>query len=229
MFKKIKFSILFILSCLLLPTVSIDAGEPQRPDVQMYFDFAKEAKINEIMNLKSHESFEKLRSIEFFMNDDLLHKAIFKAFNHRSKEAIDLAVSHLKSPDTSFKGAGEQRRVSSYYVAKKILEVFPEDSVSKLLTLYKEGDAVTRGNVIRVSGKIAGGQEIRNLLISALDDKAFCEPDDPELDGKPLRVCDVAYNQLVLRYQIRNVLRTIGNGYKTEIRDYHINILKQRI
>ena len=44
-----------------------------------------------------------------------------------------------------------------------------------------------------------------------------------------MRICDVAYNQLVLRYRIKNVLRTIGPIYRPENRDYHISVLKGRL
>jgi hypothetical protein len=181
------------------------------------------------MNLRSTDAFEKLKDIEFFMNNDYLHKAIFKAFDHRKAEGIDLVVSCLQSPDASATGFRPSGKISSFYIAKKILEIFPDDAVPALMNLYKTGNAITRGNVINASGMVAGGQPIRALLINALEDKEFCELENPELDGQPLRVCDVAYNQLVLRYHIKNVLRTIGNGYRTKIRDYHINILKQKL
>jgi hypothetical protein len=229
MIKRINFFIVLCLSSLLFPCISVSAGEPNRPDVKKYFDFEKETKINEVMNLKSQQSFEKLRDIEFLMNDDFLHKTIFKAFDHRRADGINLAINCLKLPDTSATGARVSGKVSNFYIAKKILEVFPDDSIPRLLNLYKTGNAITRGNIVKASGMIAGGQSIRMLLINALEDKAFSDPEDPELDGPPLRVCDVAYNQLVLRYRIKNVLRTIGTGLSTETRDYHINILKQKL
>ena len=44
--------------------------------------------------------------------------------------------------------------------------------------------------------------------------------------ANPLRVCDVAYNLIVLHYGIQNVLRTIGTVHRIEVRDYHIDKLK---
>jgi HEAT repeat protein len=119
-------------------------------------------------------------------------------------------------------------RAKDLYIGKKMFEVFPGEAIPKLLKLYETGDATTRGNVIRVSGNLAG-PEITALLVNALDDKTFCDPEDPEVEGLPMRICDVAYNQLVLRYRIKNVLRTIGPIYRPENRDYHIAVLKGRL
>ncbi len=72
---------------------------------------------------------------------------------------------------------------------------------------------------------MAGGDVIRLLLIEALDDDTSCEDRLPETVGEPLRICDVAYNQLVLRYNIKGVLRTIGTVHNLEAREYHIQKL----
>ena len=47
-----------------------------------------------------------------------------------------------------------------------------------------------------------------------------------ETVGEPLRICDVAYNQLVLRYNVKGVLRVIGTIHKIDVRNYHIEKLK---
>lgn len=113
--------------------------------------------------------------------------------------------------------------------AKSILEAFPDESVPALRALYRRGDALTRGNIVRSSGGIPGGDAVRDLLVGALEDKSFCEETSPESVGEPLRVCDVAYNQLVLRYRVKGMLRTIGPAHRVEIRDYHIGILKTKL
>jgi hypothetical protein len=80
--------------------------------------------------------------------------------------------------------------------------------------------------MIRVLGGMPGGKKIETVLMEALDDKMFCADDDPEESGLPMRICDVAYNQIVLRCKVKGVLRTIGTGHKLEVRNYHIEILK---
>jgi len=95
-----------------------------------------------------------------------------------------------------------------------------------LVSLYERGDAVTKGNIIQAAGNMAGGGEIRKLMIRALDDTSAYEEENPDSPGEPLRICDVAYNQLVLRYTITNVLRTISPLHSIATRDYHIAILK---
>jgi len=227
-YKKITAVIILSLSILIVPFVSVSAFEPQRPKVNHVFDFEKEAKINDVVNLPTQKAFEKLKDMEFFINDNLLHKAVFKTFTNRKGEGINLALNYLKLPEREIINGKSVDRTNDFYVVKKIFEVFPEESVNKILKLYKNGDAVTKGNIIRASGNVSGNA-IRKLLIKALNVKTVCEVEYPEMDGEPLRICDVAYNQLVLRYKVKDVLRTIGNGYKLEIRDYHIGILKSKL
>lgn len=224
--KRIAISILTVSFLVFLNAV-VGAEEPTRPAVDNTFDSKKEAKIQELTSLSIKEAFNRLKGIDFFVNKDLLHKAIFTAFKYRSKEARDFAINYLKLPVKEIIGGKLVSRGDDFYVAKKILHIFPDKD--SLFELYRNGDAVTKGNVIRVAGKMAGGQAIRSLLIEALEDKTFCEERCPEMLGKPLRICDVAYNQIVLRYMIKNVLRTIGTVHRIEIRDYHINILKSRL
>jgi hypothetical protein len=225
-----KYNVVIILtiSFLALLIASVNATEPQRPNVNHIFDFEKEAKINEISSLTPQEAFKRLKGIDFVTDKDLLNKSIFKTFEHRKAKGVALALGYLKLPVMEIKNGKLVDRTADFYVAKKILEVFPDKSVNKLLNLYKRGDAVTKGNVIRASGNIAG-KRIRNLLIKALDDKTFCEGENPEIDGIPLRISDVAYNQLILRYKVENVRRSIGNADTIEVRDYHIGILKSKL
>lgn len=226
---KYNVAIILTISFLVLLITPVNAAEPQRPDVNHAFDFEKEAKINEVSGLAPEGAFERLKGVDFVTNEDLLHKAIFKTFEHRKAEGIALALGYLGLPVMEIKNGKLVNRTGDFYVAKKILEIFPSESVDALLMLYKKGDAVTKGNVIRASGKIAGGQPIRNLIIKALDDKTFCEKENLEMGGEPLRVSDVAYNQLILRYRVENVRRSIGNADTIKVRDSHIDILKKRL
>lgn len=219
----------FALSFLLSLSGLSSAGEPRRPVVDSIFDFEKEAEISDLIHRPSEEVLERLKDTDFYLHEDLSHKAIFKAFRHRRSEGIALALNRVKSPPKSMIEGKMVTRADDFVLAKRILEVFPEESVKRLLEIYRQGDAVTRGNIVRASGNIAGGDPVKDLLVRALDDKTFCEEESHEAVGEPLRVCDVAYNQLVLRYGMKNVLRTIGPVHRIEVRDYHIDILKGRL
>jgi hypothetical protein len=209
-----------------LPVLSAYAAEPERPDVNTIFDTEREIKIEEIAGLSPGKTFDRLKEMDFLTNNAFLSRAVFTAFYKRKSESIVLALASLTSPVFEKKNDTLISRTDEIFIARRILEVFPEEAASGLWEFYKKGNALTRGNVIRVSGQVAGGRAIADLLIGALDDKDFCEEEIDEVPGMPLRICDVAYNQLVLRYKIRDVLRTIGTTYKLEIRDYHIAILK---
>ena len=160
------------------------------------------------------------------VNRDLTYKAIYIAYIDRKAEAISLAQVYLMSPLIEYVDGRQVSIVRDFNVAKKIFEVFPDEATPILITLYNRSDEITRGNIIRALGGVSGGHLIKDLLVKALDDKSFAEEETPDVSGEPLRVCDMAYNQIVLRYGVRNVLRTISSAHKIETRDYHINILR---
>jgi hypothetical protein len=95
--------------------------------------------------------------------------------------------------------------------------------------LYPQADESINVNIINAAGAIVSDPGIRSMLIKALDDKYMTYDDNPELVGEPLRICDVAYNQLVLNLKVKGVLRTIGTGMPVETRDYHIGVLKTKL
>jgi PKD repeat protein len=223
-FNRLAHQLLFYLSPILA-----DAFEPQRPSVDVVLDAQDEAKIMQFDGLEPMAAFSKFKDAEFWANEKLLHKAIFVTFRDRKHNAITIAMNTLKSSKTERTDSDILNRSADFFIAKKILQVFPDEARSTLIREYNNGDSVTKGNIIGVLGKIAGGKEISNILIRALTDKRFCEELHPEALGEPLRICDVAYNQLVFRYRLRNVLRTIGTGYRIDVRDYHIDILRERI
>jgi hypothetical protein len=94
------------------------------------------------------------------------------------------------------------------------------------LRAVDSGNVILRANIVRTLGTLAGGQAVKQLLVEALNDRNFVIDDEPERQGDPLRICDMAYNQLVLRYQLRDVLRAISTAHKIDERDYHIQQVK---
>ncbi len=226
--KNSLFTIGLAVGCLVFFAVSAAAGEPRRPEVNRTLDAIKEQNINRMSGHSSSEAFEELKGVEFLVDEDYLHKAIHRTFRGRKQEGISLSLRMFSLPEKESINGRRIHRAGDFHIARKIAEVFPDESAPILLDLYEKGDATTKGNVVRISGKIEGNIP-RNLLLRALNDKTFSGPEDPEIDGPPMRICDLAYNQLVLRYRVRNVLRTIGPCDRIENRDYHINQLKGKI
>jgi hypothetical protein len=226
--KTISFSFWLALWCLISLLTAAGASEPSSPDVNRTFDTKKEEKINQISDRSPKDAFERFKDVDFVTDVDYMHKAIYKTFRQRKAEGVDLALRTLSLPVTEHIHGETVHRARDLRVAKAILTVFPEDSIPRLLALYENGDPITKGNIIRVSGSLAG-PDVGNFLMKALDEKTFCDPEDPEVDGPPMRICDLAYNQLVLRYRLKNVLRTIGPVHRIETRDSHIEILKGKL
>ena len=226
-FTKIN-TILLAISFLLLPAGYGRSAEPQMPDVNGVLSPHDELRITEVAGLDPKEAFKRLKGAEFLVDEMLLPKAVYAAYKDRMAEGLDLALHQLSLPHREVINGKVLDRTAAFYVSKKILEVFPAESAEGLLELYRTGDGVVQGNVVRASGKISS-RKISQLLVKALDNQKNSEKRTPEMEGFPMRVCDEAYNQLVLRYRIMDVLRTIGNGLSHEVRDYHIDILKNRI
>lgn len=224
---KIHVVLGFVTGCLaLMATVSL-ASEPGKPEFDRVLDRTREDSIRKVSTLSSSEVLNRLKDVEYVADEYYLQKTIYKSFQNRKMEGIGQSLQKLSLPEKEFANGNVVFRTRDMYVAKKIFEIFPEDSVPGLLKLYEGGDAVTKGNVIRVSGTLAG-PAVDRLLINALYDTTVCEQEDPEADGPPMRICDLAYNQLVTRFQVKSVLRTIGPSHRLENRDYHISVLKGR-
>jgi hypothetical protein len=178
--------------------------------------------IPRLSNSSTEDAFQRLNGQDFVYDERSLESGIYQAFTNRKEEGIRLAIIHVQR---GWK-ARDEEKAKSFHVAKRILQQFPAESEGYLENLYRNGDPEIRGNVVRVVAGMPGSEFTRSLLTKALDDQSFCEEESPESVGDPLRVCDVAYNQIVAHYGIRNVLRTIGTGHRTEVRDYHIDQLK---
>jgi hypothetical protein len=176
------------------------------------------------------DPFARLKNKEIFGNDDVMNDEIVKEFRGRERQAIESAVNNLRSARFPVINGRKSDRSMDMIVAKKIFQSFPNESMELLKREYESGNALIRGNIIEMIGKIDQETEVRPLLIEALNDQTPCEPIYPDMpEAVPLRVCDKAYNQTVLRYGFRDVLRTISTMHSIEARDHHIQTLKNRI
>jgi len=185
-------------------------------------DPVKEAKIKQLANLSTEDVFHNLKREDFFYDDEFLKKGINQAFKNRKEKAVQFAISYLKKG----KKTRDIEEAKNFHVAKKILQMLPDESQGYLAELYNTGDPGMRRNVVHAVAGMPGSDFTRYILTNALEDKSFCEEKFSDNVGEPLRVCDVAYNLIVLHYQVQNVLRTIGTVHRIEVRDYHINTLK---
>lgn len=199
------------------------AEEPTIPRVDQALAPEKEQRIDQLKNLSLGAVFDTLKSSEFFDQDDYLNRAIFVALNFRVPEAIELALGFARSSQIRTSAEGGR----NLYIAKRIIQVFPNEAVDELLDAYTDGGPKIKANIIYIVGQVAGGDAVKALLIEALYDTTICEDVLPETIGEPLRICDLVYNQLVMRYKIKDVMRTIGSVHKIDVRDYHIQIVQE--
>jgi len=211
---KMKIISMILLCCFILcPFLTqVDARETG-------IDSSKEAKLQQLKNLSKEDAFQNLKREDFFYDDEFLKKGIGRAFNNRKEKAVQFAIGHLKTG----KKTRDVEEAKTFHIAKKILQMFPDESQGYLAELYNSGDPGMRRNVVHAVAGMPGSDFTKYILTNALEDKSVCEEKFSETPGEPLRVCDVAYNLIVLHYQ---VLRTIGTAHRIEVRDYHINKLK---
>ncbi|AOY60036.1 hypothetical protein [Desulfococcus multivorans] len=212
----------------LAPTIA-GADPVRRPKVAPVMTASEEAEIDALADRDIPEAFNRLKDPAIRLKKDVAYVAVERIFKHRRTEAVAYAERILQGPLTEVAAGRKISRGNDFSVATKVFEVFPEEAAERLPSLYGKSDGITRGNIVRAAGGVDGGTPIESLLTTALDDNTDAETASLEDSGPPLRVCDLAYNQLVLRHQIRDVLRTISPGHRIEVRDHHIAILKERL
>ncbi|HBG28290.1 MAG: hypothetical protein A2Y10_03400 [Planctomycetes bacterium GWF2_41_51] len=197
---------------------------PIEPEV-LSISAEQQAEIEQMKTLSMIESFEILSGPEYIVNEGLCSAAISEVYDGSEYEAVELALARVKTPIETTDNTG----VRELKTAKSILAEFSDISIPRLTGLYPHQDVSINANIITTAGPLAGDSEIFAMLIEALDDKTETIDANPEMIGKPLRICDIAYNQIVLNLNIKDVLRTIGTGMTEDVRDYHIDILKNKL
>jgi hypothetical protein len=188
-----------------------------------------DARLRRLARGSSSAVFDVLRQPEFVHDGPASRALVLAAFNERRTEAIENALAQLSLPLIERGDEARQSRIRSVIAARRIFEAFPEESVGPLLRLYDDSDAPTRGSIIRVAGKIPADGAIRPLLMGALGDERPSEGDNWNSGGAAMRVCDDAYNELVLRYQVQGVLHTVSHALPLEERRYHVARLKEKL
>lgn len=187
-------------------------------------------KISEMNELSAPQILDELEDDNFVSDDDLMIDAIAGSLGNKEEQAVNEAIERIRTFNRKrFDPAAARYRPRKFYSAKKVVNFFADVSADKLIKLCDDKDPFVRGNAVNAAGELSDIPPVKNRLIKALDDKSASEEQTPETFGWPLRVCDMAYNQLVLYENIENVLRAIGTGLAIEDRNYHIDILKQKL
>ena len=98
-----------------------------------------------------------------------------------------------------------------------------------MLELYANSGPLIRGNIIRCLRELGSQPNVRDLLIQALDDQTVCEEAGWNSGGDLMRLCDHAYNQLVICYEVPGVLHTVSPVLTIDLRQHHIAELKKKL
>ena len=228
MLKKRYAIALFGLSLTLLCAGMVGAKEPNPPNLDKALNSEQEARISRLEKESIKICFEELKQTEFLLNEDFSSKAAYRCFRNRKERAVQYAVDQLKNNPYS---VIDERVVfnDDMQVAKTVIRAFSSEAEIVLLNEYKEANLQTKASILLVSGQLPG-RGARLLLITALNDQSAYENPFKGMEGEPLRICDMAYNQLRLRYaeELNDMPRTIGNPDRIEKRDYYIDEMKNR-
>ncbi|MEN6386379.1 MAG: hypothetical protein ABFD79_14440 [Phycisphaerales bacterium] len=186
-------------------------------------------RISRMTALSVPEIFTQLEDPNISTDDEIMNNAISSSLEDKEDQAVDEAINRIKNTEINRSDPNAYRKARNFYVSRKVVNYFADVSANRLVSLYNDRDPFVRGRVIATAGDLSDIKPVKSMLLKALNDKSSSEEKDAEMVGEPLRVCDVAYNQLVLNENVQGVLRTIGTGLAIEDRDYHINILKKKI
>lgn len=187
----------------------------------------RQQRIDELSRDTVDNDFAALQEIFVAGDKEDREEGIKKAFGHRRSEAIDLARKKIKAPEKiAVEGGRKVINASPFNMAADIAAAFPDDSLPILLNDYKTGDGATKSNILRAIARAGDDASINDLLTKALDDKTFVSQPSSEIPEPPMRVCDVAYNELLFRYQINSELAPVGLIHTLAKRDERIQRLK---
>lgn len=212
-----------------LPLTCLIAGAAPAPIASAAMANRATDAIGRLEGMTTEESFESLQSAEFSFlgRADLMRQIAPVVFAKRERQVVRHSLRQLKKPRLEMRGGRWVDRGDSHYVAKNILRGLPDVALPEILWLYRKADPMTKGNLIYVLGGMQDDRGvIMGLLVDALDDKTPSQYENPEVIGTPLRICDLAYNQLILRQKVHGVIRIIGNIHPTETRELNIGKLK---
>lgn len=225
--KLILLTSIMIMQISMASLVNAEESESPQPRIYAGLTARKEAKISFLKTMAVKDVIQNIQDEDFIIDDGYANRAINVALADRKEESLDTALDLLKRPKVEIIDGRRTNRSDQILVAKKILQVFQEEGLNRISGIYSSSEPTAKANFIEALGGMSGS-EPNDMLVAALDDKSFCEA-DPETEGEPMRVCDAAYNQLVLKYKIPDVLRTIGPAYTIDQRDYFISVLKEKL
>jgi hypothetical protein len=190
------------------------------------FTMDQERTIVELKGLQVAESFQRLTGDEFITDPKLMEAAVLELYGNDSVEAIEVALNSLREPYARIQNGEARIRNDEVYVAKKVLETFPEISRIRFVEMYTAADPIVKGNLLRAGGSLAGDNRIHELLVAALKDTTPAEPEEIQELGLPMRLCDLAYNQLMLEHRFKGIPRTLGSSHSLTARDLSIQEMK---
>jgi hypothetical protein len=189
---------------------------------------AQSQRILQIKDLTVPQIFDGLEDPNITADEDLMNIAISTTLEDKQDQAVDEAINRIKTDEMNKADANSYHKATNFYVARHVVNYFADVSANRIVNLYNDKDPHVRGRAVKAGGELSDNKSVKNMLVKALNDKSDSEDNIAEMEGNPLRVCDVAYNQLVLNEDVTGVLRTIGTGLPISDRDYHIDILKQK-
>ncbi len=219
-------SLLVVLTSFLINEPLVCLGAEPEPSLSN-MDAETVVKVDRLASLPVGKAFVTFRESGLLF-DQFSDEAMAEVFATRSQKVIALAINVLKEPKVFIVDEQLVGRNENFQTAKRICQTFSQECLPYLEDLYQSKNPVVKGNAVMVAGGMPDYDSIRDLLYTALNDNSEYEVRHIEMVGEPLRICDVAYNQIVLHDELRDFLRTIGNGHNLETRDYHIAKLKEQ-
>jgi len=116
-------------------------------------------------------------------------------------------------------------RTREVFMARRILKAIGEPALQRLLQLSGTDDPFFKRNMLYALSDFDRREAIE-ILIAALDDRDQCKKVMPETFRRPLRVCDEAYNLLVLKLSPPDLRAPLGQAHTLNQRDERVAAFK---
>lgn len=163
----------------------------------------------------------RLLSPEVYVDPDRQSGIIRSELLPLGEPVLKAMTAKLRHPTTDVVSGRVIDRTREVFMARQVLKAMGEPALQRLLELSAAEDPFFKRNILYALSDF-DRQEAIDILVTALDDRSQCKKVTPETFRRPLRVCDEAYNLLVLKLSPPGLRAPLGQVHTLDQRDERV-------